>query len=465
MKTPQENSGKAPGSPRQVPHNLEAEMSVLGAMLLDQDLISQVMDRLAPEAFYKKAHRAIFSSIVNLYDSDQSLDLVTLTEALKSSGTLEEAGGAPYLTALINYLPTTAHLDSYLKIVAEKAILRKLISTATSIVQDCYQDTAAPAQLMDEVEKKIFQITQQRSQTNIVPMRTLVKEAMEKAEQLHQSGGSITGIATGFRDLDALTCGLQDADLVVLAGRPSMGKTALALNIAERAALEEKKGVGIFSLEMSRDQLVFRMICSHARVNAQNLRRGFLSNQGWVKLAQAASSLSEAPIYIDDAPSLGPLELRARARYLKARYEIKLIIVDYLQLMQSPLGQSESRQQEVSSISRAMKSLARELNLPVLVLSQLNREAESRDNRKPRLSDLRESGAIEQDADLVMLIMRPGAYPDLIDKDPDLEKIVYVNIAKQRNGPTGEKKLVFLADYTRFEDFTDQEAAYADKEE
>ncbi len=423
------------------------------------------MDRVAPEDFYKKAHSAIFKSIVSLSDSDQSVDLVTLTEALKSSGALEEAGGAPYLTTLINYLPTTAHLDSYLKIVAEKSILRRLISTATSIVQDCYQSSALPAQLLDEVEKKVFQITQQRSQTNIVPMRTLVKEAMEKAEQLHQSGGSITGIATGFRDLDALTCGLQDSDLIVLAGRPSMGKTALALNIAESAALREKKGVGIFSLEMSRDQLVFRMICSHARVNAQNLRRGFLSNQGWVRLAQAASSLSEAPIYIDDAASLGPLELRARARYLKSRYEIQLLIVDYLQLMQFPLGKSESRQQEVSTISRSMKSLARELNLPVLVLSQLNREAENRDNRKPRLSDLRESGAIEQDADLVMLIMRPGAYPDLIEKDPDLEKIVFVNIAKQRNGPTGEKKLVFLPDYTRFEDFTEQEDVYDTQEE
>ncbi len=459
------NSDQVPANLRQAPHNLEAEMSVLGAMLLDQDLISQVMDRVAPEDFYKKAHSAIFKSIVSLYDSNQSVDLVTLTEALKSSGTLEEAGGAPYLTTLINYLPTTAHLDSYLKIVAEKSILRRLIFTATSIVQDCYQTTTLPAQLLDEVEKKVFQITQQRSQTNIVPMRTLVKEAMEKAEQLHQSGGAITGIATGFRDLDALTCGLQDSDLIVLAGRPSMGKTALALNIAEQAALREKKGVGIFSLEMSRDQLVFRMICSHARVNAQNLRRGFLSNQGWVRLAQAASSLSEAPIYIDDAASLGPLELRARARYLKSRYEIQLLIVDYLQLMQFPLGQSESRQQEVSSISRSLKSLARELDLPVLVLSQLNREAESRDNRKPRLSDLRESGAIEQDADLVMLIMRPGAYPDLIEKDPDLEKIVFVNIAKQRNGPTGEKKLVFLPDYTRFEDFTDQEDIYDTQEE
>lgn len=459
------NSEQSLDNLRQAPHNLEAEMSVLGAMLLDQNLISQVIDQVAPEGFYKKAHRAIFSAIVSLYDSNQSVDLVTLTESLKSAGTLEDAGGAPYLTTLINYLPTTAHLDSYLKIVAGKAILRRLISTATSIVQDCYQDTASSPQLLDEVEKKVFQITQQRSQANIVPMRALVKEAMERAERLHQSGGAITGIATGFRDLDVLTCGLQDADLVVLAGRPSMGKTALALNIAERAALKDKKGVGIFSLEMSRDQLVFRMICSHARVNAQNLRRGFLSNQGWARLAQAASTLSEAPIYIDDAPSLGPLELRARARSLKARYDIKLLIVDYLQLMQAPLGRSESRQQEVSSISRAMKSLARELKLPVLVLSQLNREAESRENRKPRLSDLRESGAIEQDADLVMLIMRPGAYPDLIEEHPNLEKIVFVNIAKQRNGPTGEKKLIFLPEFTRFEDYTEQEDVYDIQEE
>lgn len=442
-------------SARVSPHNLEAEMSVLGAMLLDKEVIPQVIREIDGGCFYHDAHRKIFDAAVKLYDENQPADAVTLTEALRKSGDLEAVGGPEYVISLINYVPTTAHLDSYLKIVLAKAMLRSLISTATSVVNRCYQDTADVAALLDEVEKEFFALTQRGSKGPLVLMRQLIKEAMETIETMDSQHGMLTGIGTGFKDLDSLTCGFRRADLVVLAGRPSMGKTALALNIAEHASLNEKKAVGIFSLEMAREQLVLRLLCSHARVDAQNLRRGFLSSKDMVKLVNAASRLSEAPIYIDDMPSVTNLELRARARNLKLHFDIELLIVDYLQLLQATSGRSENRQQEVSDISRSLKALARELDIPILVLSQLNREAENRPDRKPRLSDLRESGAIEQDADVVLLIMRPGAYPDLVEESPDAANMAYVHVAKQRNGPTGERKLSFIERYTRFENYAE----------
>jgi len=445
---PDQSSARVP------PFNLEAEMSVLGAMLLERELIPRAMEKVNASCFYKQAHSIVFTAIVKLYDSDQPVDIVTLTEALRGCGELEPAGGAAYLTTLINYLPTAAHLDSYLNIVAEKAMLRNLITATTKIVNQCYQETADAAVLLDEVEKQVFSLIQRRSPSEPVPMGDLVRQAMETIENLQKAQGLITGISTGYKDLDELTCGLQASDLVVLAGRPSMGKTALALNIAEHASVNQSQAVGIFSLEMSRGQLVLRLLCSHARVDAQNMRRGFLKDKDWRKLANSASRLSEAPVYIDDSPSLTPLEVRARARSMKAKFNVKLLIVDYLQLIQTSGGRWESRQQEVSDISRSMKSLARELQIPILVLSQLNREAESRPDRRPRLSDLRESGAIEQDADVVMLIMRPAAYPDHEEKDSNK---VYINIAKQRNGPTGERILTFLERFTRFENYTELE--------
>lgn len=439
------------------PSNVEAEMSVLGAMLLDKEVIPRVIQEINGSCFFKNAHRKIFEAIVKLYDSDTPVDPVTLTEELRKSGDLDAVGGPEYIITLINYIPTTAHLDSYLKIVSDKEMLRSLISTATAIVNRCYQETVEAAVVLDEVERELFDLTQRRTKQDLVSMRQLVKEAMEKIDAMESHQGMITGISTGFKDLDNLTCGFQPSDLIVLAGRPSMGKTALALTIAETVAVKEKKPVGIFSLEMAREQLVLRLLCSHARVDAQNLRRGFLSSKDMVKLVNAASRLSEAPIYIDDMPSSTNLELRARARNLKAQFDVKLLIIDYLQLMQATTGRPENRQQEVSDISRSLKSLARELAVPILVLSQLNREAENRPDRRPRLSDLRESGAIEQDADVVILMLRPGAYPDLIENNPELANMAFVNVAKQRHGPTGEKKLTFIERYTRFEDYAEPE--------
>ncbi len=446
-----------PNPVRSQPRNLDAEKSVLGAMLLDQAAIPRVMEQISAESFYQNAHRKIYNAAISLYDSGAPVEPITLVDVLKKRGELEAAGGEEYLAGLMDYTPTTAHLDSHLKIIAEKALLRELIATSTEVINRCYAETNETAAVLDEVEKKFFQLTQRGMREQVIPMRKLVKEVMEEIDAREGGHGMVTGLSTGLRDLDNLTCGLQPSELIVLAGRPSMGKTAFALCIAENAALEEKKPVGIFSLEMSAHSLGGRMLCSHARVDAQTMRRGFLSQKDGVKLVHAAGRLSDAEIYIDDFPGATNLELRARARNMKARYNIKLLIIDYLQLLQATTGRSESRQQEVSDISRSLKSLARELEIPVLVLSQLNRGPEDRPDRRPRLSDLRESGAIEQDADLVILIMRPGAYPDLTDEDPNLKNVVLVNIAKQRNGPTGEIKLAFLDKYTRFENYVEAE--------
>ncbi len=443
----------APG--REVPHSLEAEMSVLGAMLLEKDVIPRVIEKLDAESFYHNGHRLLFDAVVSLADSGTPVDMVTLTEALRREGKLEKTGGAAYLSSLFEILPTTAHLDSYLDIVREKALLRALGNAATDIVASCHRPQALAEQVLDEAEKRIFELTQRRLKSTVVPISVLVHRAMEQVESLQRSAGMLTGVSTGFRDLDSMTCGLQKSDLVVLAARPSMGKTALALNIAEHAAISHKVPVAIFSLEMAREQLVMRLLCSHAGVNAQSVRQGFLSQQGIEKLVHGCGSLSEAPLYIDDSPGMSNLEIRAKARILKAKHDIGLVIIDYLQLMHVSGNRPDSRQQEVSDISRSLKALARELEVPVLVLSQLNREAENRRDHRPMLSDLRESGAIEQDADVVLLLMRPAAYPDLIESRPEDRNLAYINLAKQRNGPTGEKKLVFLEEYTRFVDFTD----------
>jgi replicative DNA helicase len=323
MNAEEENRGEETSDFRTSPHNLEAEMSVLGAMLLEKEAIPRVIEQIEGGYFYKNAHRKIFEAIVKLSESDTPVDPVTLTEVLKSDGELDKVGGPAYLTTLFNYLPTAAHLDSYVKIVRDKALLRRLISTSTSVVNECYQQGADPAVVLDEVERRVFELAHRRTQSEVIPMRVLVKEALENVEHLQQFRGLITGLSTGFKDIDQITCGLQSSNLVVLAGRPSMGKTALALNIAEHAAVKEKQPVGIFSLEMSKEQLVLRLLCSHARVNAQNMRHGYLSQKDLVKLVNAAGRLSEAPIYIDDSPSLSNLTMRAKARIMKARWDIK----------------------------------------------------------------------------------------------------------------------------------------------
>jgi len=430
-------------------------MSVLGAMLLDKDTIPRVLEEIDIDCFYRDAHRKIFEAIIRLYEEREPADVVMMTEELRKTGDLEKVGGPEYITTLINYIPTTAHLESYMRILLDKSTLRKLISTATIAINQSYDEKVEVRALLDEVEGQFFTLTRQETSREIEPMRQLMKGAMDTIEKLESSDGMVTGLSTGYRDFDALTCGMQHSNLIVIAGRPSMGKTALALGIAEYVALREGKAVGIFSLEMTREEMALRLISSYAKINAQNMRRGFLSNNDRNNLILAAKKLSDAPIYIDDKPSLTNLVLRAKARNMKIRYDIDLLIVDYMQLLQATTGRREGRQQEVSDISRSLKNLARELGIPIIVLSQLNREVENRPDRKPRLSDLRESGAIEQDADIVALMMRPGFYPDLVADDANLVGMAFLNIAKQRNGPTGEIKLRFLEKHTRFEDYTE----------
>ncbi|MCX6338760.1 MAG: replicative DNA helicase [Candidatus Aureabacteria bacterium] len=437
------------------PQNLDAEMSVLGAMLLDKDAIVQAIESIGPECFYKEANAKIYSAIIQLCDANQPADIVTITEYLKKQKELESVGGAGYISVLLDAIPSAANVSHYLRIVQEKAILRRLINAATGIVSRCYEDGEDISDVLDDAEREIFDISQHRRSQGFVKIGDLIKHSIETVESLYQKKEYVTGVSSGYTDLDTMTAGFQPSDLIIIAGRPSMGKTSLALNIAEHAAVVEKIPTAIFSLEMSREQLVLRMLCSHARVNAHNVRTGFISEKhDFPKLVNAAGKLAEAPIFIDDSPSISALEMRAKARRLAAKEAIRLIIVDYMQLMRSSVRKAENRQQEISEISRSLKALARELNVPVIVLSQLNREAEGRDDRKPRLSDLRESGAIEQDADVVFLLFREEYYfPDNEDAKGKAEVI----IAKQRNGPVGAVRLAFLQECTHFENCAERE--------
>jgi replicative DNA helicase len=437
------------------PQNLDAEMSVLGAMLLDKEAIVQAIESIGPDCFYKEANAKIFSAIIQLYDANQPADIVTITEYLKKQKELESVGGAGYISMLLEAIPSAANVSHYLRIVQEKSISRRLINAATGIVSRCYDDGEDIGDVLDAAEREIFDISQRRRSEGFVKIGVLIPHSIEKVESLYQKKEYVTGVSSGFTDLDTMTAGFQPADLIIIAARPSMGKTSLALNIAEHAAVMEKIPAAIFSLEMSREQLVLRMLCSHARVNAHNVRTGFISEKhDFPKLVNAAGRLAAAPIFIDDSPSISVLEMRAKARRLAAKEGIRLIIVDYLQLMRSAIRKSENRQQEISEISRSLKALARELSVPVIVLSQLNREAEGRDDRKPRLSDLRESGAIEQDADVVFLLFREEYYfPDNEEARGKAE----VSIAKQRNGPVGTVKLVFMQECTHFENCAERE--------
>ncbi len=430
------------------PQNLEAEMSVLGSMLIEEDAISRTVEVLDESHFYKKAHRRIFAAIVNLYENSQAVDLVTLTEQLRKDGSLEEIGGATYLTTLTSFVPTAANVDYYAKIVKEKALLRSLIGASTQIITESYDLTKGVDALLDKAESLIFDISQRKFEGGFTPFKDVIKGAIETIDRLYQKKDYVTGIATGFRELDIKTAGLQPSDLIVIAGRPSMGKSSLVSCIAEHAGVVDKHPVAIFSLEMSKEQLVQRMLCSHARVDAHKVRTGFLTHSDWPKLTNAAGKLSEAPIFVDDTPGISVLELRAKARRLKSRHDIKLIIVDYLQLMQGP--KVENRQQQISEISRSLKALARELNVPLIAVSQLSRAVEARADHRPQLSDLRESGAIEQDADLVALLLREEYYMPTEEN----RGITEVIIGKQRHGPVGSLKLAFIKEYTRFEDLS-----------
>lgn len=428
------------------PQNLEAETAVLGSMLLDKDAISHAIELLDESCFYKNSHKKIYSAVTKLYDENKAVDIITLVEELRKTGSLDEAGGPSYIAAIASSVPTAANILHYAKIVKEKMVLRHLINSATQIVSECYDPAQEVDILLDKAEQMIFDIASRKVEARFSPIKDIIKNSIETIDNLYQRKEHITGVATGFRDLDMKTAGLQPSDLIVIAGRPSMGKSAFASSIAEHVGVIEKKPVAFFSLEMSKEQLVQRMLCSHAKVDAHKVRTGFLSQADWPKLVTAAGKLSEAPVYIDDSPGITVMELRAKARRLKAQFDIKLIVLDYLQLMQGH-SKADNRQQEISEISRSLKALARELNVPLIAISQLSRAVEQRSDHRPQLSDLRESGAIEQDADLVLLLLREEYYNPTED-NKGLSEII---IAKQRNGPVGNLNLAFLGEYMRFE--------------
>lgn len=428
------------------PQNIEAEKSVLGSMLINEDAIGLSVEILNDAWFYEEAHQKIYQAIVDLYNTHKKVDLITLSDKLKATGQLENVGGVTYLSEIIDLVPTSAHVEHYAHIIKEKGILRTLIKNSTQIITECYGTQHNIEEVVDHAEQLIFEIADLKQKQQSFHIKELIKQGIEALDQLYQRKEHVTGIATGFEKFDHMTSGLQESDLIIIAGRPSMGKSALAVSIAEYAATQLKKGVALFSLEMSKEQLVQRMLCSQARVDAHKLRSGFLSPSDWPKLTAAAGRLSDSPIFIDDTPAISALELRAKARRLKANHDIKLIVLDYLQLMRSTTP-SDSRQQEISEISRSLKALARELDTPVIALSQLSRAVESRQDHRPQLSDLRESGAIEQDADLVVLLMREEYY----NPTEENRGIADLIIAKQRNGPTGTIKLSFVKEYMRFE--------------
>ncbi len=434
------------------PQSPEAEIAVLGSMLLEREAIGKAIELIDESAFYKESNRTIFSSIIKLYDTNKAVDTVTLIEDLKKQGSLDEIGGLTYITSLTASIPTAANIEYYVKIVKEKAILRNLISTASQIVSESYDASTNVDILLDKAERMIFNIASRKVESKSVSFKDIIKDSIETIDNLYQRKENVTGLPTGFHDFDIMTAGLHSSDFIVIAGRPSMGKSALVTCMAEHIAVIEKKPVAFFSLEMSKEQLVQRMLCSHARVDSHKVRTGFLSQSDWPRLVNAAGKLSEAPMFIDDTPGISALELRAKARRMKAQHNVELIILDYLQLMRGPAG-VDNRQQEISEISRAIKALARELSVPIIAVSQLSRAVEQRADRRPQLSDLRESGAIEQDADLVVLLLREEYY----NPTDENRGIAEINIAKQRNGPVGALKLAFISEFTRFENLARKE--------
>jgi len=429
------------------PQNLEAEQATLGAMLLNENIIPEVLEVLDETFFYKEAHREIFQAIVDLFQRHTNVDIVTVGDELKRRGKIEAIGGAVYLTYLVDNVPSVANALAYAKIVKEKGILRALINSSFNILNLAYEGGEEISAILDKAERLIFEISDRKIEGGYVHIKEIIKDSIEMIDALYQKKSHITGIPTGFKDFDVRTSGLQAGDLVVVAGRPSMGKSAFVSCIAEHVAVEEKKGVGFFSLEMSKEQLAQRLLCAHAKVDAHKVRTGYLSTSEWPLLTAAAGRLSEAPLYIDDTPAMSIFELRAKARRLKAHHDISLVIVDYLQLLRGR-GRFESRQQEISDVSRSLKALAKEINTPVIAVSQLSRAVEARTDHRPQLSDLRESGAIEQDADLVVLLLREEYY----NPTEDNRGLAEIIIAKQRNGPTGSLFLGFAREYMKFFD-------------
>jgi len=427
------------------PQSIEAEQSVLGCMLLDKEVVPGIAEILKTEDFYREDHREIYDAIMDLFQKAEPIDLITVSEQLKLRGTLDNVGGLEYLTNIATSVPTTANAKHYAGIVEEKALLRKLIKTSSDIINMGYEASEEVSILLDKAEKSIFDIIQGRNTQGFSHIKDVLVDTFNRLEELYNKKGFITGIPTGFTDLDYKTAGLQNSDLILVAARPAMGKTSFALNIAQHAAIHSKIPVAIFSLEMSKEQLVNRILCSEVMIDSHKMKIGKLEDDDWQKMARALGPLSEAPIYIDDTPGLSVMDIRAKCRRLKLEKGLGLVVIDYLQLMQSR-GRAESRQQEISEISRSLKILAKEINIPVITLSQLSRAPEGRSDHRPMLSDLRESGAIEQDADLVMFLYRDDYY----NPDTDKKNIAEVIIAKHRSGSTGTVELRWFGEYTKF---------------
>jgi replicative DNA helicase len=435
---------------RTLPHNLEAEKCVLGAILINNHAFNQAAEVIDAQDFFRDAHRRIFEKMVGLTDRSEPVDLVTLKDELHRSGELDEVGGPAYISALTDGVPRSANVEYYARIVREKATLRRLIQSATDVLARAYEGEEDADDLLDRAEQSIFQIAEHRLRAGFVPLSELVGSSYQLIERLQAHKGLVTGVPSGFVDLDGMTSGFQKQDLVIVAARPSMGKTSFVLNVALNAAVETGKTVGVFSLEMSSEQLFIRMLTSEARIDAHRFRGGFLGDTDYERLAEASARLHDAKVFIDDSPGLGILEMRAKSRRLKIEHGLDLLVVDYLQLMQGR-GRFENRQQELASISRSMKILAKELDVPILALSQLSRAPEGRTDHRPQLSDLRESGALEQDADVVLFIFREEMYAQDAERRPEVEGVAELIIGKQRNGPVGTVRLAFLKQYTRFE--------------
>jgi replicative DNA helicase len=435
---------------RTLPHNLEAERSVLGAILLHNDAFNLAAEVVDAADFFRDAHRRIFDKMVALAERGHAIDLVTLKEELGRSGELDEVGGPAYIAALVDGVPRSTNVEHYARIIKEKATLRNLIFSANRILANAYDAEEDAEIILDRAEHAIFEIADDKVREGFVSVRELAQSSLDTIEKLHAHKGLVTGVPTGFTDLDELTSGLQPSDLIIVAARPSMGKTSLVLNVAQHVGTKTDMTVGLFSLEMSKEQLFLRMLTAEARIDAHRLRGGFLGERDWGRLSQAIGTLSETKIFIDDTPSIGVLEMRAKCRRLAAEHDLHLVIVDYIQLMQGR-GRFENRTLELGSISRSLKGLAKELRVPIVVLSQLSRAPEARADHRPQLSDLRESGALEQDADLVVFIYRDDVYGDKSQPPAESQGIAELIIGKQRNGPTGVVKLAFLREFTRFE--------------
>lgn len=437
---------------RTPPHDLEAELAVLGSMLLDQRAAGEVVALLKPEDFYRGPHADVFGVLTQIFDENRAIDIVLLREELERKGLLEQVGGTTFLSRIVASVPTAANAVHYANIVKEKALRRQVLDAAHQIVQRAYDGEEQGGELIDFAESQFFELDRNSGSGEAAHIKDVLTDTFHKIDAMQNQGGAITGVPTGFYDLDDMTSGLQPGELIIVAARPSMGKTTFCLNVIEHAACDEGLPVAIFSLEMSKMNLVQNMLCSRSRVDALRLRRGMLEDEDWSRISGAVGKLSEAPVFIDDTPGLSPLLLRAKARRLKSQRDIKLIVIDYLQLMEVQMrGKDSSRQAEISYISRSLKGLARELEIPVIALSQLNRGVDSREDHRPRMSDLRESGAIEQDADVITFLYRPEYYETDPEQKAELHGVAELIVGKQRNGPTGIVPLTFIAQYMRFE--------------